>query len=99
MSEGYTYTTLSSQPGEPVQVGVSFYLDAHAWTAVCGSESGRPRLTVSHGNVSVSIGPATPGQVTEQDTRIARSLADQAAAYAAEIERLAAASAPDDAAA
>jgi hypothetical protein len=99
MSEGYTYTTLSSHQGEPVRVGVSFYLDTHAWVAVCGRESGQPRLTVSHGDVSVSIGPASPGQVTEQDARIARSLADQAAAYAAEIERLAAADSPGRAAA
>jgi archaellum component FlaG (FlaF/FlaG flagellin family) len=54
---------------------------------------------VSHGDVSVIIAPACAGQATEQDARLARRLADEAAAYAAEIERLAAASSPGDAAA
>jgi hypothetical protein len=49
--------------------------------------------------VSVSIAPACPGQVTEQDAQLARKLADQAATYAAAIERLAAAGGPGDAAA
>jgi hypothetical protein len=92
MSEGYTHTTLSAHPGEPVRVQVSFYLDYHAWIAACGSENGRPHLAVSHGDVAVSIAPARCGEVTAEDARIARELADEAAKYAAEVERLAAAS-------
>ena len=38
MSEGYTYTTISAHPGEPVQVEVAFYLDQRAWLEVCGTE-------------------------------------------------------------
>jgi hypothetical protein len=90
--KGYTYTTLSARPGEPVVVAVSFYLDAKAWLTVPGIDAGRPRLTISHGDVSVRIGPAAEEQVTAEDARIARTLADQAAVYAAEVERLSAAS-------
>jgi hypothetical protein len=99
MSAGYTYTTLSAHPGEPVKVAVSFYLDEHAWINVCGAEAGRPHLAVSHGDVSVSFALACPGQATDQDARLARALADEAATYAAEVERLAAAGSPGDAAA
>jgi hypothetical protein len=99
MSEGYTYTTISAHAGEPVRVGVSFYLDQQAWIAVCGAGEDRPHLALKHADVSVSIGPADPGQVTGQDARIARWLAQEAARYAAEIERLAAASSPGGAAA
>lgn len=98
MSDGYSYPTLSAEPGQPVRIGVA--LPRHArLDHVLGSESGRPHLAVSHGDVSVRIGPASTDRVTGQDARMARTLADQAAAYAAEVERLAAASAPDDAAA
>ncbi|HXP19670.1 MAG TPA: hypothetical protein VN840_08500 [Streptosporangiaceae bacterium] len=91
MSEkGYTYTTLSGGPGEPVRVTVSFYLDDRAWIRVPGIEAGQPVLSIEHGDVLVRFGPAA-GQVTGQDARIARTLAGQAAIYAAEIERLSAA--------
>jgi hypothetical protein len=84
---GYTFTTLSSRPGEPVQVGVSFHLDHQAWIAVPGLGSGEPHLAISHGDVQVNICPR-PGGVTAADARIARCLAEKAAAYAAELERL-----------
>jgi hypothetical protein len=99
MSVGYTYTTLSAHPGEPVRVGVSFYLDEHAVIEVPGTGTGALHLSVSHGDVQVSIGPARPGQVTGHDARIARKLADHAATYAAEVERLAAGNGPGTAAA
>ncbi len=66
---------------------MSFYLDQHAWIAVPGTKEGGPHLAISHGHVSVSISPA-PGQVTAEDARIARMLADNAATYATEVERL-----------
>ena len=49
MSEGYTYTTISTDPGEPGRIGVSFYLDSRAWITFCGQEDGRPQLSVSLG--------------------------------------------------
>lgn len=91
MSDGCTYTTLSAHPGEPVRVGVSFYLDELAWIAVPGIGAGRPHLSISHGDVSVAILPSSPEEITAEDARIARALADNAATYAAEVERLCAA--------
>jgi hypothetical protein len=88
MSDGYSYATISASKGEPTRISVSFYLDDRAWIAVCGDqEKGRAHLYISYGDVSVTIAPV-PGEVTARDVRIARTLADQAAAYAAEVERL-----------
>ncbi len=59
MSEGYTYTTLSS--AAPVSRCRSECLSTSTLTPgprSAAASAGRPRLTVSHGNVSVSIGPA-----------------------------------------
>jgi hypothetical protein len=99
MSGGYAYTTLSAAPGEPVEVAVALYLDDRAWIVTCGAGKARPHLAVRFGDVAVSFSPASPGNVTPDDARIARRLADQAATYAAEIERLAAAGGPGGAAA
>ena len=87
MSDGYTYTTISARPGERPRIGVAFYLDEHAWITVPGTDEGRPHLHIAHGDVSVSISPPAE-TVTAEDVVIARRLADQAAEYAAEIERL-----------
>jgi hypothetical protein len=48
-------------------------------------------LTVEMGDVSATVGPASPSRVTPEDARIARRFADQAAAYAAAVEQIAAA--------
>jgi hypothetical protein len=96
MSEGYSYTTISAHPGEPVRVGVSFYLDSRNWIAVAGAGTDRPHLAIKAGDVSAAIGPADPGEITAEDARLARVLADQAALYATEIERLALASEPGE---
>ena len=88
---GYTYTTLSAQPGEPVRVGVSFYLDDAALDRVC---RGRDRQAAPGRGARRCVGDASarsPARVTAEDARIARELADQAAEYAAEVERLSAA--------
>jgi hypothetical protein len=89
MSEGYAYTTLSARPGEPTHVTVSLYLDRLAWIAVPGIGTDRPHLSIALGDVSVCIGPEPKG-VTAEDAWIARRLADKAAAYAAELERMSA---------
>ena len=52
-----------------------------------GRGTGSPHLGISHGEVSVSISPV-PGRASAEDARIARELADKAAVYAAEVERL-----------
>jgi hypothetical protein len=92
MSEpGYTYTTLSGRPGEPTQVAVSFCLDEDAWIKTTGlGDGGGLHLAITHGDVYVSIAPQ-PGQPTAEDARLARTLAEQAAIYAAEVERRASA--------
>jgi hypothetical protein len=87
MSGGYSYTTLSADRDLPVRVTVAFYLDDAAWLRVSGVGTDRPHLGVSYGDVSVTIGPV-PGEVTGQDARVARRLADLAAEYAADVERL-----------
>jgi hypothetical protein len=99
MSDGYTYTTLNARRGEPARIDLSFHLDGSAWLSVPGDDTDKPHLLISHGDVSARISPADPDHVTEQDARIARQLADQAAAYAAAIERLAAAQQAGNAAA
>ena len=58
MSDGYTYTTISTRPGEPTRIAVSFYLDAAAWIVVPGAGTDRPHLSISHGDVSVTDRPA-----------------------------------------
>jgi hypothetical protein len=94
--EGYTYTTLSADLGKPVRVGVSFHLDGRAWMAVYGAGTARPHLHISHGDVYVNVSPCDPEAITAEDARIARELADKVAEYAAEIERLHAASTTGD---
>jgi hypothetical protein len=84
--DSYAYTTIYAAPGEPTTVGVSFYLNEDAWIRVCTTSKDRPLLTVQLGHVSVQIAPRT-GQLTAQDAAIARHFADQAALYAAEVER------------
>jgi hypothetical protein len=94
MSEGYAYTSISVRPGKPATVGMSLYLDGATWIEVYGAGEGKPHLNISVGEASVNICPQPQG-VTAGDARIARRLADKAAAYAAEIERLADASEAD----
>lgn len=87
MSAGYSYTTISSGAGEPARIQVAFHLDEEAWIRACGQERDRPQLSIYHGDTAAIFAPV-PGQVTETDARMARELADQAAIYAAEVERL-----------
>lgn len=87
MNDGYAYTTITAEKDEPTRITVSFHLDQHAWIAVPGKGTDRVHLNISYGDVSVSIAPA-PGEITARDVQIARTLADETAAYAAEVERL-----------
>jgi hypothetical protein len=87
MSDGSTFTSITARPGEPTRIGVSFYLDHDAWIAIASTEAGQPHLYITHGDVSVSVSPRTEA-ITADDAVIARRLADHAAEYAAEVERL-----------
>jgi hypothetical protein len=87
VSAGYSYTTITSAPEEPTRIGVSFYLDDAAWIRAIGEERERPQLSIRHGHVDADFA-LPPGSITEAGARIARTLADQAALYAAQVERL-----------
>jgi hypothetical protein len=87
VSAGYSYTTISSGADEPARIHVSFHLDDEAWIRACGQESGKPQLSIHQGDTGAIFAPV-PGQITQTDARLARELADQAAIYAAEVERL-----------
>jgi hypothetical protein len=87
MTGGYTYTTITGGLEEPMRIGVSFYLDSAAYIRNYGVGSERAQFGISHGDVEVTF--AVPhGQASEEDARLARELADKAAIYAAEVERL-----------
>lgn len=94
----YTYTTITARRGEPTRIGVSFYLGEHVRIRLYGAGTDRPHLGISQGEAWVSIAARTHG-LTAVDAAIARKLADQAALYATEIERLCAATNPGTAAA
>ena len=87
MSAGFSFTSIVSGVDEPTRIEVSFFLDDAAWIGVCGREDDRPQLSIRNGQVSADFAP-TPGRITEADARPARELADQAAIYAADVERL-----------
>jgi hypothetical protein len=85
---GYSYVTLAAGRDEPVRIAVSFHLDRRAWIEVINPGTGEPHLHVELGDVSANFSPRAPGTVTAEDARVARELAEKAAVYAAEIERL-----------
>ena len=86
---GYTYTTLTAKPGEPMRVHTAFYLDDTASIQlVPGVRSRRPFLSIDHGDVGVYIGPRANVTPTTQDVALIRDLAEQATALLAEVERL-----------
>lgn len=84
----YTHTTISAGPGEPTRIGVSFYLDDTATIHLISAGTDKPFLSLMHGDVSVRINPRTEG-LTAADAAFARNLAELAARYADEVERLA----------
>ena len=84
---GYTFTTITGGPEEPTRIEGSFYLDDAARIRLYGLDDDRPQLGIAHGHVEVTFHPGG-GRVTEDDARLARELADKAATYAAEVERL-----------
>jgi hypothetical protein len=92
VSDGYSYTTISTHDGGPTRINVSLHLDERAHMAAYLHEGGgSAHLTVEMGHVSATVGPARPATITAEDARIARRFADQAAEYAALVERIAAA--------
>ncbi|MDQ2873691.1 MAG: hypothetical protein M3Y33_02245 [Actinomycetota bacterium] len=95
MSAGYTFTTITNRPDEPVKISASLYLDEGAWIKVYGLDADSLHLSISQGDLSVAIGLHS-GQVTTGEARIARVLADEITVYAAEVERRLAAQDADE---
>jgi hypothetical protein len=92
MTDGYSYATITADRDQPVNIAVSFYLDARAHVEAFVHQDGRrAHLTIEMGDVSATIDTARPGAVTDEDAQVARRFADQAAAYAAAVEQIAAA--------
>jgi hypothetical protein len=60
------------------------------WIRCCTYPNEAPILTIQDGPVDISITNPGRGEVTEDDVRFGRQLADAVNQYAAELERLAA---------
>ena len=97
MSDGYTYTTISARPGERApDRGV--VLPRRARLDHRARHRRRQAAPAHRARRRVGVASARAAEtVTAEDVVIARRLADQAAEYAAEIERLAAHQQADDA--
>ena len=88
MGGGYSYTVITGQTGEEMNVRTSFYLDETAWIRLCGAGNDRAFLAIDHGEVSVTIGLRMDVRLTDTDITLIRQLADQSAALLAEVERI-----------
>jgi len=60
------------------------------WIRCCTYEDEAPILTIQDGPADITITNPGRGEVTEEDVRFGRLLAEAAVRYAAELERLAA---------
>ncbi|MEV5709932.1 hypothetical protein [Actinoallomurus sp. NPDC052274] len=85
---GYTYTTITGRPGEPMTIGTSFYLDPTTSIRLYGAGDGRPFIGIDHGQVSVNIGPRSTCEITAEDVAVIRRFAQASAELLAEVERL-----------
>ena len=100
-----TQTTVSVRFGADGAVTVQSYvrLTASTYIRCCTYEEAAPILTIRDGAADITITNPGRGEVTEEDVRFGRALADAVRLYAAELEKLAArnrgtAAGPDDAA-
>jgi hypothetical protein len=64
-------------------------LTASTWIRCCTYQDEAPILTIQDGPADITITNPGRGEVTEDDVRFGRQLADAVAQYAAELERLA----------
>lgn len=86
MSEPYTYVTAAIHEGR-TRFDVSFYTPDIS-VLVLGGKRERPCLNLSTVEAQMSISTTGGGPVTEQDVNLARQIADAAARYLADCERL-----------
>ncbi|MDP9863370.1 MULTISPECIES: hypothetical protein [Streptosporangium] len=88
MSEHIPYTHASVSLDEHgTQLNVSFHTPEVS-VAVLGAQRERPFLSLSTAEATVTITTTGAGPVTEQDVTLARKIADAAARYLADCERL-----------
>ncbi len=83
----YTYVTVSIDSDEAPRVGISFYTSGLRVTSGV-LDSGRPFLDIRSKTADVSISTTGAGAVTSTDLENARQIADAAASYLADCERL-----------
>jgi hypothetical protein len=65
-------------------------LTASTWIRCCTYEDAAPILTITDGPADITITNPSQGEVTEDDLRFGRELAEAVNRYAAELEKLAA---------
>ena len=87
-----TQTTASVRFGENGTATVRSYirLTASTYIRCCTYENTAPILTIQDGPADITITNPGQGEVTEEDVRFGRLLAEAVTRYAAELERLAA---------
>ena len=87
-----TATSASIRFGENGEARVQSHIRLTASTHIhcCTYDDAAPILTIQDGPVDISITNPGRGEVTEDDVRFGRQLADAVNQYAAELERLAA---------
>ncbi|MEU8268829.1 hypothetical protein AB0B89_16855 [Sphaerisporangium sp. NPDC049002] len=86
---GYSYTTISMEPGEFPTVGMHIYPDQRAEVRYFpATPTARPFLLVAHGQAQVTIGLTTQMAVTDAHVQFARALLSGVAAFVADCERL-----------
>ena len=85
-------TTASVRFGETGTAKVQSYvrLTGSTWIRCCTYEDAAPILTIQDGPAEITITNVAHGEVTEDDVKLGRLLAEAANRYAAELERLAA---------
>jgi hypothetical protein len=86
---GYSYTTISMEPGRDPRIGVFLYPDQHARvTYFPATDTPAARLLIDHDKAHLSIGTISSAPVTDAQVRFARDLFDAAARFLADCERL-----------
>jgi hypothetical protein len=87
-----TQTSASVRFGANGAATVQSYvrLTASTWIRCCTYEDAAPILTIQDGAADITITNPGRGEVTEEDVRFGRLLAEAVTRYAAELEKLAA---------
>ncbi|MFC5186685.1 hypothetical protein [Actinomadura harenae] len=84
----YTYTTIAIEPGQSPRISVSLLGNDSLRVLTCTSAENAAQVSVTQGEVHVSITPIDNSAVTAADVRSARELAGAFAAYAVRVEQL-----------